>query len=711
MKTGQLTVASAAAFALAVVTHLAAAPPPSFSGEETVVAVEIPVQVLVDGQPVTGLTKESFEVLEGRKKRPILGFEAVDLRMAETSRGKAVPAIDAEVPAAGRRHFLLLFDLTNSDPIAVARSRTAAEGLVAKDLHPTDLVGVATWSYTHGPRLILGFTSDRKQVDLAIETLGVTDVRNRSADPLGIQLAELTDSSFSSPPTSDARAAKEEAFLENLRQFAANERASARQVARSEVASFTSGASTMAQLMKAVSGRKYVVLLSQGFDSSLVSGSTDEAAQAEMSRAAESGEHWDINSDERFGNTRTANQLEGMLAEFRRADCSIQAVNIGTMATGASAGGTTRASGRDTLATLAKDTGGNLIENFNDLGQAMGKMLTATSVTYVLTIQPDDLKLDGKFHELKVKLVNGPSGARLVHRPGYFAPQPFESRAAIEKQLDSAQLLVAGTPGGDLTAGVAAAAFRGEGDRMLVPVVVEIDGSMLVAVAKSEPLALAIYSYAFDDAGTIVDRVSQNLALDMKQVGDRLKREPLKFVGALRLPAGHYALRTLVRAGTAGAYWLGDSSLDVPAFTPGTLDAVAPLVPTPMTSGVVVRSAEFEEKSKGLAFPFVMGADFYLPAGMPTVRPGGEVKACLNVYGLDNSEVSVKGELVDAEGRAVPDARVAVVSRVASDQPGLQRLELAVKPGSAEAGDYSLRVTVEQTGRSASSSASVRVGS
>jgi len=130
-----------------------------------------------------------------------------------------------------------------------------------------------------------------------------------------------------------------------------------------------------------------------------------------------------------------------------------------------------------------------------------------------------------------------------------------------------------------------------------------------------------------------------------------------------------------------------------------------------MTSGVVVRSTESAEKTKGLAFPFVMGSDFYLPSGMPTVRHGGAVKACLNVYGLDNSDVTVRAELIDADGRAVPDAAVDVVSRAAADQPGLQRLELSVKPGSAHAGDYTLKLSVEQSGRSSSTSSALSVGS
>ena len=52
-------------------------------------------------------------------------------------------------------------------------------------------------------------------------------------------------------------------------------------------------------------------------------------------------------------------------------------------------------------------------------------MLTRTSVTYVLAFQPKKLKLDDKYHRLKVRLKNGAKGARIVHRPGYYPPKPY----------------------------------------------------------------------------------------------------------------------------------------------------------------------------------------------------------------------------------------------------------------------------------------------
>ncbi|HEX6863405.1 MAG TPA: hypothetical protein VF414_11345, partial [Thermoanaerobaculia bacterium] len=78
--------------------------PQGFAESTDVVAVEVPVQVVRDGEPVRGLTAADFEVYDGRKKQELTGFEVLDLYAP--ARPSATQAV-----GAARRHFLLLFDL------------------------------------------------------------------------------------------------------------------------------------------------------------------------------------------------------------------------------------------------------------------------------------------------------------------------------------------------------------------------------------------------------------------------------------------------------------------------------------------------------------------------------------------------------------------------------------------------------------------------
>src|SRR4029079_13701789 len=109
---------------------------------------------------------------------------------------------------------------------------------------------------------------------------------------------------------------------------------------------------------------------------------------------------------------KSTSDLTKMLEEFKRADCTIQAVDIG----GLRADGAARPKGEDSLFMMAQGTGGELYRNSNDLAQAMGDLLERTSVTYVLTFQPGDLSLDGKYHSLRVRLKNDRGGRRVLHR-------------------------------------------------------------------------------------------------------------------------------------------------------------------------------------------------------------------------------------------------------------------------------------------------------
>src|SRR5579863_1101269 len=166
----------------------APAAPNHFGDVTQVTAVEIPVQVVRDGEPVRGLTVKDFEVTEGRKSLPIVGFDVVDL----TSSAAPTASATAAMPIAARRHFLFFFDLSNAEPRSVVLARAAAMDLVTKEITPTDLVAVATYSNV-GPKLVLNFTSDRRQVARAIDHLGLPQLIDRNPDPLRVMAEDFAE--------------------------------------------------------------------------------------------------------------------------------------------------------------------------------------------------------------------------------------------------------------------------------------------------------------------------------------------------------------------------------------------------------------------------------------------------------------------------------------------------------------------------------------
>jgi VWFA-related protein len=688
----------------------------TFTGTTEVVVVEVPVQVVKNGEPVRGLTANDFELYDGRKKVPITGFEVLDL--ASAPQGNA-PA--AQIPVSARRHFLMLFDLTFSDPKSIFKARKAAEDVV-KSLHPTDLVAVATYSTIQGPQLVIGFTPDRQQITAALETLGLPKMFNRSKDPLRLLLTDAMLSSAQRPTTgattlgAEVREATEAEVVDTLKSFSiASERAD-RSVDQQIVRTMTAAFQNLAKLMGEVEGRKYVVFLSEGFDSSLITGKAGSIAPQDQPGEITGDESRIIKptmgegADEQFGDTRSQNALEKMLDEFRRADCAIQAVNIGGLKAGAEQG-LSRADGRESLLNMAKSTGGEFYENFNNLSTAMGQMLRRTGVTYVLSFQPEDLKQDNNFHKLRVELKGSAArGARVVHRPGYYPPKPYNQQSPLQKVLETASDVL-GEEHGTIATSVLAAPFVSPGGLANVPVVIEVDGPTLLANKQGAQLPVEIYIYALDQNGSVQDFVTQTVGLDLTKAEPMLRQGGLKFFGNLELPPGKYAIRTLVRNGTTGGSSLRVTELEVPSLAQGA-PALLPAIfqdPAP-TRWVNLRQAKKEGRPDP-PYLFMLKDQPYVPTSRPALSPGQDVRVILQGYNLGAGDWKAEAKVLAADGREVPGGTLQVVDKEAGTGPQPTRMVAAFRPPSLPPGDYVLRVTLtDGAGKTQTSTARFAVG-
>jgi VWFA-related protein len=85
------------------------------------------------------------------------------------------------------------------------------------------------------------------------------------------------------------------------------------------------------------------------------------------------------------------------------------------------------------LAELAAGTGGTFYQNSNDLDEGFRRLAAAPEYVYLLGFSPQNLKLDGSFHSLRVALKNG-GGVSIQARHGYYAPKHMESEAENARQ-------------------------------------------------------------------------------------------------------------------------------------------------------------------------------------------------------------------------------------------------------------------------------------
>src|SRR5229473_3419013 len=86
----------------------------------------------------------------------------------------------------------------------------------------------------------------------------------------------------------------------------------------------------------------------------------------------------------------------------------------------------------DVLAQLADGTGGRFFHNRNDVDEAMREAGAAPAISYLLGFSPQNLKIDGRFHTLKVALT-GKEKFGIQARRGYFAPKSLTDPAEATK--------------------------------------------------------------------------------------------------------------------------------------------------------------------------------------------------------------------------------------------------------------------------------------
>ncbi len=701
----------------------AAAPPgqQTFEGTSQVVAVEVPINVIGrDGEPVRGLTAADFEVYDGGDLQKISSFEVIDLKSLEAAPAAGEPGIPVgappsprELPPSARRHFLFLFDLSFSSPTSVLKARQAAREFVLHSLHPDDLAAVATYSLETGPKLVVTFTPDRAQLARAIDTLGFRQALDaRMADPLRFMIdtpaSAAQEAAMNISDGIDLRAQKDQSLIEYLKSITFVSERSERQFEIGRIAGYSRSLGEMARALNVVKGRKHVFYFSEGFDSRLLLGrQTTDVETEDDNLNIMRGQNWMVDNDARYGNTSLQKNLERMLDEFRRADCVIESVDIGGLRAGSDQ--QARPSGQEALFYLANETGGELFKDVNNLRQPLERVLERTSITYLLTFERSDLKLDGGYHRLRVK-AKLPPGAHLSHRSGYYAPRPFKELDPLEKNLLAADGIASAHPKRDVDLNVLAAPFRASQTLAYVPVIVEVGGKSLLEGAQGNKLNMEIYSYVSDAEGQMRDFFSQRVDLDLGKGRQGVIDGGVKYYGHFDLPPGQYDVRVLVRNTETGRTGVQTAHVDVPTYDQTQPVLLPPFFMEDRQKWLLVRETDRQNGQQAtVVYPFTVDGEPYVPAARPTLRRESPAKLCLVAYNLAKGDLSVQGQVVAADGTATP-SKLSKVQRTATGIQGLDKLVTTFDPAGLNAGSYVLRVTVtDPAGRKQASSLPVQV--
>jgi VWFA-related protein len=219
----------------------------------------------------------------------------------------------------------------------------------------------------------------------------------------------------------------------------------------------------------------------------------------------------------------------------------------------------------DVLAELADGTGGLFFHNSNDLDAGFKRVAARPEYYYVLGFSPQNLKLDGTFHNLKVT-VKSPSKVNLQARRGYYAPRHVADPAEAAKQ-EIEDALFSREELHDLPIELHTQFFKASEDSAKLSVVVRVDVKHIRfrKVEGRNRNDLTVVSGLFDRNGNYITGVTKVIEMRLK---DETLEHKLQSGITLRtsfdVKPGSYLVRLVVRDAEGQVMSAENGAVEIP---------------------------------------------------------------------------------------------------------------------------------------------------
>jgi VWFA-related protein len=355
------------------------------------------------GNPVTDLTQQDFEVTEDNKSQSIETFRLVKIDTAtpvETS-GRVIRSRDDEETAAANENARIFVFFLDDYHVRLGNSMASRKPLVEfvqNQIGPNDLLAVM---YPLSPLESVTLTRNHEAVMRALERFEGRkfnyEPRNAIEEKYALYPAEV---------------------VERIR----------REVSLSALEGLSVKLGALRE------GRKAVVLVSEGYTALLPPQMRDPIASmpgfGNPNRNNPTAGENNLNEDRaRFSaDADVQRELQQVFDAANRSNTTIYAVDPRGLATGDfditdnisfKTSGESLRSTQDTLRVLSEETDGRAIVNRNDLGKGMQQIVRDSSYYYLVGYNSSQAPQDGKFHEIKVRVKR--PGVQIRARKGYWA--------------------------------------------------------------------------------------------------------------------------------------------------------------------------------------------------------------------------------------------------------------------------------------------------
>jgi hypothetical protein len=205
----------------------------------------------------------------------------------------------------------------------------------------------------------------------------------------------------------------------------------------------------------------------------------------------------------------------------------------------------------DVLAEVAYGTGGGFFENNNDLDAGIRQLAAVPEYYYVLGFAPQNLKLDGSFHALKVTVkTNPPVSLNIQARKGYYAPKKASTAEETAKE-EIEEALFSRDELGDLPVELHTKFFKANDKEATIGVVCRMDPRHIQfrKIDGRNVNVLTVVSAVFDHNGNFISAIQKTVDIKMRDV----TLTKLMTTGVMTIqtnfsvPPGSYMVRLVVR--------------------------------------------------------------------------------------------------------------------------------------------------------------------
>jgi VWFA-related protein len=221
---------------------------------------------------------------------------------------------------------------------------------------------------------------------------------------------------------------------------------------------------------------------------------------------------------------------------------------------------------QDTLYSLAKDTGGKAMFDYNDLSAGIVQAVDAVDSYYIIGYYSTHTATDGKYRRIKVTL-NGGRDAELAYSPGYFAEKNYATFNAAEKERQLEDALMLGDPITEISIAMEINYFQLNRAEYFIPVSVKIPGSELQLAKRrgAQRTLIDIIGEIKDDSGYTQQNLRDKLDFELStQAADQLASSPIQYETGFTLLPGKYVIKLLARDTVTGRIGTYQAAFTIP---------------------------------------------------------------------------------------------------------------------------------------------------